>query len=110
MLYAPACLICTQPECAVPVGPSKNPNLRPDEELVQTLNRASELRQFMLSNRDKSIAQLALEKKLGSKYFARLLRLNYLAPDIQAAIMDGSQPPALTSRKLVFSSLPLDWE
>jgi len=47
---------------------------------------------------------------MGSKYFARLFRLNYLAPDIQAGIMDGSHPADLTASKLVFSSLPLDWE
>ena len=82
----------------------------PDLGLVQLLEQASELKQFMLSNRSKSIAQLANEKRLGSKHFARLLRLNYLAPDIQAAIMDGSQPADLTKTKLVFSSLPLDWE
>jgi hypothetical protein len=64
----------------------------------------------MLSNRSKSITQLATEKRLGFKYFARLLRLNYLAPDIQAAIMDGSHPADLTRNRLVFSSLPLDWE
>jgi site-specific DNA recombinase len=110
MLYAPSCLICTRAEHAVPVEPAKNLSVIPDRGLVDVLNQASELRQFMLSNRAKSIAQLALEKKLGSKYFARLLRLNYLAPDIQAAIMDGSQPPNLTSHKLVFSALPLDWE
>jgi len=110
MLYAPACLICTRPECAVPVEPAKNLNLSPDRELVRVLNQASELRQFMLSNRAKSIPELAREKKLGSKYFARLLRLNYLAPDIQAAIMDGAQPASLTSRQLVFSPLPLDWD
>jgi len=110
MLYAPACLIGTKPEFAAPVKASDNPNPQPDPGLVDILTRANELRQFMLDNRSKSIAQLASEKKLGSKYFARLLRLNYLAPDIQAAIIDGSQPPDLTRNKLVFSSLPLDWE
>lgn len=110
MLYAPACLICTRPEIAVPVRPVERDGLRRDSALVRVLNEACELRHFMLGNRSKSIAQLAQEKKLGSKYFARLVRLNYLAPDIQAAIMDGTQPADLTANKLVFSSLPLDWE
>jgi DNA invertase Pin-like site-specific DNA recombinase len=110
MLSAPACLICTRPECAVPVKPRPDLNLRPDPGLVDVLRCASELRELMLSNRSKSITQLATEKRLGSKYFARLLRLNYLAPDIQAAIMDGSHPAGLTRSRLVFSSLPLDWE
>jgi hypothetical protein len=38
------------------------------------------------------------------------MRLNYLAPDIQAAIVDGVQPPDLTRVKLLSGALPLDWE
>jgi site-specific DNA recombinase len=41
--------------------------------------------------------------------FSRLLRLNYLAPDIQTAILDGAQPVDLTLQKLLYSALPLDW-
>jgi hypothetical protein len=110
MLYAPACLICTRPEYAIPVGPRTSRALAPNNQLIAVLSEAAELREFMLANRGCSLAELARKKKLGAKHFARLLRLNYLAPDIQAGIMDGSQPPDLTSAKLVFSSLPLDWE
>ena len=40
----------------------------------------------------------------------RLARLAYLAPDIIAAVLDGSQPPSLSSRKLLrVPDLPLDW-
>nr|WP_294812210.1 hypothetical protein [uncultured Sphingomonas sp.] len=39
----------------------------------------------------------------------RALRLNYLAPDIIAAIIDGRQPPDLTRRKLLNTSIPMDW-
>ena len=63
----------------------------------------------MLGNRERTISQLAREKKIGSKSFARLVRLNYLAPDIQAAIVDGTQPPDLTRHKLLFGSQPIDW-
>ena len=66
MLYAPACLISTRPRYAVPVRPKVDPNLRPNHGLVEVLHRAANLQQFMLSNRSKSIAQLAHEKKLGS--------------------------------------------
>jgi site-specific DNA recombinase len=38
------------------------------------------------------------------------MRVNYLAPDIQAAIVDGTQPADLTRGKILFGSLPLDWE
>jgi hypothetical protein len=39
----------------------------------------------------------------------KLLQLNYLAPDIIASIVDGTQPARLTSRQLLDSTLPLDW-
>ena len=110
MLYAAANLVCTKPEFALPVSRREDLDVQPNDALVDTLQRAAELRQYMLTNRSKSLSQLANEKKLGAKYFARLLRLNYLAPDIQAAIMDGTQPAGMTARMLVFSSLPLDWE
>ena len=64
----------------------------------------------MLANRTKSIAELAREKRVGSAMFARFLRVNYLAPDIQAAIMDGTQPPALGHWDMLWGPMPLDWE
>ncbi len=40
----------------------------------------------------------------------RLLRLSYLAPDIIAAILKGSQPAELTASRLAqLKNLPLDW-
>jgi hypothetical protein len=41
--------------------------------------------------------------------FMRVLRVNYLAPDILTAMMDGTQPPELTRRTLIDANLPLDW-
>lgn len=39
----------------------------------------------------------------------RLVRLNYLAPDIVAAILDGTQPEELKGGKLMATELPMDW-
>jgi hypothetical protein len=44
-----------------------------------------------------------------AKRFTRLVRLNYLAPDIIAAIRDGTQPPELTCGTLMGADLPMDW-
>ena len=44
------------------------------------------------------------------RYLGRLVRISWLAPDIIAAIMDGTQPVALTGRKLTCANaIPLDW-
>jgi hypothetical protein len=49
-----------------------------------------------------------LHKRTGSTA-ARILRLNYLAPDIIASILDGTNPPGLTRKQLVRADLPMDW-
>jgi site-specific DNA recombinase len=42
--------------------------------------------------------------------FSRLVRLNYLAPDIVSAIIDGTQPATLTRRQLIECDLLIDWD
>ena len=47
---------------------------------------------------------------MGGPYAARLIRLNYLAPDIVAAILGGKQPADLTANKLMADTrFPVDW-
>jgi hypothetical protein len=41
--------------------------------------------------------------------FERLVCLNYLAPDIVAAILDGEQPERVTRKWLMQTDLPIDW-
>ena len=44
-----------------------------------------------------------------SPYERRLLRLAFLAPDIQQAILAGGQPRSLNLEQLIHSDLPLAW-
>ena len=39
----------------------------------------------------------------------RLVRLAFLAPEIQAAIIEGRQPDGLTVRRLIEAPLPCSW-
>jgi hypothetical protein len=82
----------------------------PKPWLVAVLMRGAELRAYVLANRDRSISQLAKAKHLGPSQLSRYIRVNYLAPDIQAAIMDGTQPEGLTVWSLLNGPLPLEWE
>jgi hypothetical protein len=51
-----------------------------------------------------------LSRDLMGPYAARLIRLNYLAPDIVAAILGGKQPADLTANKLMADTrFPVDW-
>ena len=60
-------------------------------------------------NRDLSPAEIAKRSNCSLSHMMRLLRLNYLAPDIVTAILDGAQPKELTRRELLDANLPLDW-
>ena len=44
-----------------------------------------------------------------SPYHRRLLRLAFLAPELQRAILAGRQPPGLTLKHLLEQRLPLLW-
>lgn len=81
----------------------------PSPKLVGLMRLARRVQEAVYENRDLTMVQIA--ERFGRKpaFVARVLRLNYLAPDIIAAIMDGRQPPGLDRRTLVYSSLPTDW-
>lgn len=101
-------LICAHRDFRLPIKPSEAGS-RPDRKLVLLLQRAARAREEVLRRRGEPIEVIALSFKLGPSKFSRLLRLNYLAPDIQTAIMDGTQPPSLTAHRLIYAPLPLDW-
>ena len=54
--------------------------------------------------------QPVLRKIPRPRYDRRLARLAFLSPALQAAIIDGRQPPTLTLEKIVRGELPLDWK
>jgi len=110
MLYAPAYLQCGHSYFAIPVSPCAMPEAKPRPDLVDLLGQATEFKQLLLDQRSKTVAELAHTKSMGATMFSRILRLNYLAPDIQASIIDGTQPADLTRHKILFGPLPLDWE
>lgn len=109
MVYASGLLVQESSRPRHLIEPRGGGELHPDKELIALLNQAFEFRRLLLENRSLSVAQIANNRKMGARHFSRILRLNYLAPDIQASILDGAQPSGLTRNKLLFSSLPLDW-
>jgi hypothetical protein len=101
--------VCGKRTYMVPISPCPPGAGPPKPWLVATLKKGEELRSFVLGNRQRSLSELAKERHLGPSQLSRYIRLNYLAPDIQAAIMDGTQPPDLTEWSLLYGPLPLDW-
>jgi site-specific DNA recombinase len=78
--------------------------------LVRLIVRAHRLSRRLAENPGSSLEDVASKQNMGGPYAARLIRLNYLAPDIVAAILDGKQPVDLTATNLMANTrLPLDW-
>lgn len=72
----------------------------PDPKLIALVTKAHQAR----------TALFAHAAPRGNRHIERLARLAYLAPDITSAILDGTQPPTLTSRNLLkLPSLPFGW-
>jgi hypothetical protein len=83
--------------------------VQPDNQLVAILRTARTALRLMEEHRDLSTRELAALMDCGARHFARLIRLNYLAPDIVTAILDGTQPANLTRTSLMRAHVPMDW-
>ena len=90
-----------------PAGPTGN--AAPSPGLCSLIREARWAQSMLDSERQTSVSDLARRINRRPGFFARIVRLNYLAPDIIAAILDGKQPPSLTRKKLINANLPMDW-
>ena len=79
----------------------------PDQTLQRTLAKAHLWLQAM--KKGATVEGLAKANATSSSYIRTRLSLATLSPRIQKAIMDGTQPPDLTTLKLLRMKLPLDW-
>ena len=104
-----AMLGCGHSIFRLPIKPCLSGAYNPNDHLVGFLRQAAELKSFVLANRTKTVRELAREKRLSESMFGRLLRLSYLAPDIQMAIADGTQPKSVTQYTLLYGPMPMDW-
>ncbi|OJW61549.1 MAG: hypothetical protein BGO57_12665 [Sphingomonadales bacterium 63-6] len=105
-----ACAISAERWPVINVTP-RDPALQalPDRRLNALLRKARDAQRMLESGRDETLDQLARQLGCRPGHFSRLVRLNYLAPDIVAAIIDGTQPASLDSTTLLKANLPLDW-
>jgi len=80
-----------------------DPAARPDATLVRALRAA-----HAMVVRD-SAGNPMVEAAPESPYRRRLVRLAFLAPDLQRAILAGRQPPGLSLARLMEGRMPLLW-
>ena len=82
----------------------------PDASLVRLLIRAHSLARRFAARPASNLEDVGAQEGMGAPYAARLMRLNFLAPDIVVAILNGRQPVSLTARKLMTDTrLPFAW-
>ena len=79
------------------------PTARPDRTLIKALRQA-----HAMVAPDEA-GQPVLDAAPDTPWRRRLVRLAFLAPDLQRAILAGRQPPNLTLTRLMDGSLPLLW-
>lgn len=84
-------------------------SIKQDERLIALLTEARSLGREVADNPDRTIADLAKQASRCRKRMAQLIRLNWLAPDIVQAIVDGTQPARLTATTLLDVVLPIAW-
>jgi hypothetical protein len=83
------------------------PEAEPDQVLVQRLAEAhrwvAELRAGL------PLLEIARQAGHSGAYLRTRAQLAFLSPRIQAAILEGTQPPGLTLERIVRTGVPLDW-
>jgi site-specific DNA recombinase len=84
--------------------------LRPDKGLIDALARAHRWRVAIERGDVANVDDLSVREKLHRRRVRELLRLAFLAPDIQKAIVDGRQPKGLTLERLAKIGPPASWQ
>jgi len=93
----------------LPIAPREGPLGNRSGPLCRLVRDARSAQQLVEESRTQPVFELARQMRKSECNFLRLLRLNYLAPDIALAILDGTQPPTLTRNMLLQADMPLDW-
>ena len=87
---------------------SNDRDVRRDDKLVELIATAHATRRQLIDGT--TLPDETGNDAQSRRALMRVARLSYLAPDIVAAILDGTQPPSLNTRRLLrTASIPLRW-
>ncbi|SMG66871.1 bacteriophage-related protein [methanotrophic bacterial endosymbiont of Bathymodiolus sp.] len=91
-----------------PINPDRNEEA--DVTLLNALIKAHRWNRWLSKGKYDSVNKIAADEGIRSpSYASRILRLTLLAPDIQEAILDSTQPATLTLADFM-SPFPQVWE
>jgi site-specific DNA recombinase len=95
-------------EVKLVIAATPNTHMRCDPVLLKALGRAQLWKDDLIAG--KSTSQIAKEHGITQSYVSRVLRLAFLAPSIIESILKGTQPPDLTTNRLLLdTALDPDW-
>ncbi|WP_226698656.1 hypothetical protein [Ruegeria profundi] len=83
------------------MAPQPDPHLR--SMLIRAHGWARDLKAGV------QLMEIARQEGVPGAFIRTRAQLAFLSPKIQAAILDGTQPPELTLKRLVSVTHPLDW-
>ena len=74
---------------------------RSDRSLLRLIAMAHRFNALLTTGAGLTVTELATQAGVSRSYFSRILRLNFLAPEITKAILQGRQPSEFTAIKLM---------
>ncbi len=92
-----------------PSGAAAFSTAQRDPALIKALRRAHEYARRYGIAPTGSEGQLKSASNPPDSFQRKLVRLAYLAPDLQAAILNGTLPPGVTLQSLLDKPLPVSW-
>jgi hypothetical protein len=91
-------------------GQERSSAARVDPGLVKAIVRGRQWFEELASGRVRSLVEIAKAEGVTDRYVGHLVPLAFLAPDIVAAILSGTQPMDLTTETLTKRcDVPLAW-
>lgn len=91
--------------------PSALHDPRVDAALLKAIVRARVWFDDLANSRVASLEEVGRRERISDRYVGSLMSLAFLAPDIVAGVVDGTQPMTLTTQELVMrTNLPIAWD
>ena len=78
-----------------------------DEALIRNIVKANHW--YGLAKQGQTFKQVAQSRNTSSDRIQKMIGLAFLAPDLLRQVMEGTQPPGLTSDRAMRCGIPSDW-
>lgn len=82
----------------------------PNPASISALKSAHEIKTQYMNTERRSLSKIAADLNMDARHIWRTLKLAYLAPDIQLAILSGTQPKDLLLKDIIYPAIPTAWD